>query len=205
MQKIRDFLNNIHRRINLHPNICTLFEILSVMAIIPLIKTAEPSLFAENGVVENIQLLVLMSAFLIAVFSSNQRRLFVFFGLMIMLMIMRETNMFRRYFCEKYLSPHEMCRWSSFKYGYLATDGRLIFIVAAIWYFIKNKLWQPLWKYIIKAPIYLWDIIIVILMTIGGTVAEFACIDNEILEEYCELICYIAIANCIWRYRQIKL
>ena len=37
-------------------------------------------------------------------------------------------------------------------------------------------------------------------MIVGGTAAEFQSIDNEILEECCELIAYLALTNCIWRY-----
>ena len=119
-------------------------------------------------------------------------------------MIMRETNLFRGYFCSKYLSSDDMCRWSEFKYGYLATCGRIVFALFTLWYFIKHKLWQPLWKYIVKAPIFVWEFLVIGLTIIGGTIAEFAFIDNEVMEECCELICYLAITNCIWRYCRVS-
>ena len=80
-----------------------------------------------------------------------------------------------------------------------------MFVAYTVYYFVRHKIWQPIIKYIMKAPIFIWDIAIVGLMIIGGTLAEFPCIDNEIMEECCELTCYLALANCVWRYRQVKI
>ena len=204
MRKLYEILQQLWQRINWQPNVCTWLELLLIMAVIPVMLRADPAWFVEDGLVENIQLIVLSLAFIVALKSQNQHRFFVFLGMIILFMIMRETNLFRGYFCEKYLSPYDICRWKEFKYGYLVTGGRLIFVAFVLWYFIKNKLWRPLWNYIVKAPIYIWDFTFLVLMILGGTIAEFSCIDNEIMEEFCELISYIVIGNCIWRYRQVS-
>ena len=203
MKKIADIILNAWHRINWRPNACTWLEILLLLAVAPIMYWANPEWFVEDGLVENIQLAVLILAFIIAIRAPNHRRFFIFAGLIVIFMIMRETNLFRGYFCAKYLTPDAICRWSDFKYGYLATCGRIVFALITLWYFIKHKLWQPLWQYIVKAPIFVWEFLIIAITVVGGTIAEFPLIDNEIMEECCELICYIAVANCIWRYRQI--
>ena len=203
MKKTAEIILNIWHRINWRPNACTWLEILLLLAVVPAMLWANPEWFVEDGLVENIQLAVLLFAFVIAIRAQNQHRFFVFAGFIVLFMIMRETNLFRGYFCAKYLTPDDMCRWSEFKYGYLATGGRVLFALFTLWYFIKHKLWQPLWQYIVKAPIFIWEFVVIGLTIVGGTIAEFSVIDNEIMEEFCELICYVVIANFIWRYRQI--
>ena len=205
MLKISNICLALWRRMNWRPNACTLIEILLLALIAPLMLWANPAWFVEDGIVENIQLLVLIAAFIIACRAQNQRPLFIFAAMIVIFLIMRETNMFRGYFCEKYLNPDDICRWKEFKYGFIPEAIRLLLAIVALGYFIRCKLWRPLWKYVVNAPIFVWDFLILGLTFVGGTIAEFPCIDNEILEECCELICYIAVANCIWRYRQIEL
>lgn len=205
MHKLWNLCSALWQRINWRPNLCTWAEVLLMIMIVPFMQWGNPVWFVEDGAVENIQLLVLIIAFVIALRAENQRKFFIFAALMVLFMIMRETNLFRGYFCEKYLSGDAVCRWKDFKYGYIPEGFRLLFAGGTLIYFICCKLWQPLWKYVCRAPIFIWDILILGITVVGGTVAEFPCVDNEILEELCELICYIAVANCIWRYRQIKI
>lgn len=71
--------------------------------------------------------------------------------------------------------------------------------------FGKNRLYLPLWRYIRQAPLYMLDIIVLLLMAVCSEMAEFEFIDNEVFEESCETILYLAWLNCIYRYRQLKI
>lgn len=202
---MKTFLKNIWRRFDFSLNYLTWLEFGLLLLVWPLMRWANPALFVEDGIVENIQLLVLIAAIAVALRAKNNRELFIFAAFVLLLMIMRETNMFRGYFCAKYLANGENCRWSSFQYGWIAYVVRWLLVAVMAVYAIWHKLWQPIWNYIMKAPIYVWDLLILCLMIAGGTVAEFSAIDNEIMEESCELISYIALANCVYRYREIKI
>jgi len=207
MSTIGNFCLNLWKRIDWKFNFMTFVEVALLLAIYPLMRWQWPdaAYYVEDGWVENIQLAVLAIAAIIAFNTRNEHRLFVFAGLVLIFMILRETNLFRGYFCMAYLEPDAMCRWEDFEYGYLVKGARWVFVAYTVYYFLRHKVWQPIIKYIMKAPIFIWDIAIVGLMIVGGTLAEFPSIDNEIMEECCELTCYLALANCVWRYRQIKI
>lgn len=205
MNKMRSFILNLWQRINWKPNLLTWVELILILSIYPVMQYANPQLFVEDGWVENIQLIVLAAAIVVAMRAKQERSLFVFAAMFVAFMIMRETNMFRGYFCAAYLEPDAMCRWEAFKYGYVAKALRLLWVAFMLYYFIRHKLWQPIKKYIFKAPIYVLDLLILGAMIVGGTVAEFADIDNEIMEECCELVCYLALFNCILRYRKVQI
>ncbi len=205
MRKIWNICLNLWQRIDWHPNGGTWLEVILLTAIWPLMRWADPVLFTEDGWVENIQLLVLIAAMVFALRAEHNRSLFVLAAFVAVFMIMRETNMFRGYLCMMLLPPQEICKLEAFRYGYLLKAVRWVFVLYVLYYFISRKVWKTLIEYIKKAPIFIWDFLVLGLMIIGGTIAEFASIDNEIMEECCELICYIAVANCIWRYRQVKI
>ena len=204
MTTIGNFFGGLWQRIDWKPNALTWVELCLMAAVYPLMQWAEPIYFAEDGWVENVQLLVLLGTGIIACRARQNRPLFIFAALVVIFMIMRETNLFRGYFCRAYLSVDALCRWEAFEYGYLAKGMRLLFVIGSVGYFLWHKLWQPVLKYLWHAPIFIWDIGIFCGMALGGTVAEFACIDNEIMEESCELICYLALANCIYRYTRVS-
>lgn len=205
MKKILMLIENVWRRLDWHTNWLTWLEFALMLMIAPVVMRANPQWFVEDGLVENIQLLVLAAAIVIALSARNNRPLFVFAAMLVVLMIMRETNLFRAYFCARYLDEQTLCRWSSFEYGWIAVGIRAVFVAAMVCWFVYHKLWRPIWQYVCKAPIFVWDFAVFGLMVVGGTVAEFASIDNEVLEECCELISYTALTNLIYRYKKVKI
>lgn len=200
MMGLSEFIKNFWQRVDFKVSYVTVVEFLLVLLIFPLIKYANPVWFVENSVVENLQLFILSAAFLICLKAKFAKKFFVFCGLIVILMIMRETNLGRPYLCAKYLAPNEVCKWKSFQYGYIVEWARILYVIGILIYAWKHKIWQPLWKYIISAPIYIWDILILLVCAVLGTVAEFQSVDNEILEECAETLMYVALAYCLWRY-----
>lgn len=203
--QMKTFLKNIWRRFDFSLNYLTWLEFGLLLLVWPLMQWANPALFVEDGMVENIQLLVLIAAILVAWRAKNNRELFIFAAFVLLFMILRETNLFRGYFCSKYQLSGLDCRWSSFQYGWIASAVRWLLVAVMVVYATRHKLWQPIWNYVMKAPIFVWDLLILGLTIIGGTVAEFSFIDNEIMEECCELISYIALANCVYRYQKLQI
>ncbi|MBR6355968.1 MAG: hypothetical protein IKR92_03840 [Alphaproteobacteria bacterium] len=201
MKNLTAFCKNLWQRMNWRPNLLTWATLAVALITVPaLLLPFNPQLFVENGWVENIQLVILVAAIVIACRAKNDRQLFIFAAFVVVFMILRETNMFRDIFCMKYLPQEETCRWSAFKYGYLVSAARWLFAAYVVYYVWRYRLWRTAWQYICKAPIYVWDLLLLGLAGCGATVAEFSCVDSETMEECCELVLYLALANCIWRY-----
>lgn len=199
------FLRKFIKRISWQVNFLTFLEIAALIAVYPLMRFAPAAWFAEYGVVETSQLLLLLAGMVVALGSKINKPLFIFAAMLCFFMIMRETNMGRGYFCAQYLAEGQICRWSSFKYGYVPQAIRILYVLFMLYYFCRHKIYRLLWQYIAKAPLYFWDMAVLLSAAVGGSLAECSFIDNEIMEESCELIFYLALFNCIWRYKSIPL
>lgn len=200
-----DFLKNIPTRIRWNINELTIIEFIYILAIPFVLKFANSQFFVEGALVENLQLVVLAVAFVIAVKAPQDRSLFIALALLIVLMLMRETNLGRSYFCEKYLSPDEICRWKNMKYGIIVEPLRNLYGLYILYYIWSRNVYKLIGKYILQAPIYLVDSLIFVGAVVAATIAEWPLIDNEILEESSELLMYIVFINLILRYRVGKL
>lgn len=203
--KLKDFLKGIPPRLCRNINWLTIIELIYISAIPFMIKFAEPQFFAEGTLIENLQLAVLTVAFIIVVTAKKDRTLFIALAMLIVLMLMRETNLGRSYFCEKYLSPDEICRWKNMKYGIIVEPLRNLYGLYILYYIWSRKVYKLIGKYILQAPIYLVDSLIFVGAVVAATIAEWPLIDNEILEESSELLMYIVFINLILRYRVGKL
>lgn len=200
--KLKDFLKGIPPRLCRNINWLTIIELIYISAIPFMIKFAEPQFFAEGTLIENLQLAVLTVAFIIVVTAKKDRTLFIALAMLIVLMLMRETNLGRSYFCEKYLSPDEICRWKNMKYGIIVEPLRDLYGLYILYYIWSRKVYKLIGKYILQAPIYLVDSLIFVGAVVAATLAEWPLIDNEILEESSELLMYIVFINLILRYRK---
>lgn len=200
-----DFLKGIPARIRWNINGLTIIEFIYILAIPFMLKFANSQFFVEGALVENLQLVVLAVAFVIAVKAPQDRSLFIALALLIVLMLMRETNLGRSYFCEKYLSPDEICRWKKMKYGFIVEPLRGLYGLYILYYIWSRKVHKIVWQYLKQAPIYIFDSLVFVGAAIVATIAEWPIIDNEILEECCELLMYIGVVNLIYRYRVGKL
>ena len=200
-----DFLKNIPPRIRWNINGLTIIEFIYILAIPFMLKFANSQFFVEGALVENLQLVVLAVAFVIAVKAPQDRSLFIALALLIVLMLMRETNLGRSYFCEKYLSPDEICRWEKMKYGFIVEPLRNLYGLYILYYIWSRKVYKIVWQYLKQAPIYIFDSLVLVGAAIVATIAEWPIIDNEILAECCELLMYIGLVNLIYRYRGGKL
>lgn len=200
-----DFLKNIPTRIRWNINGLTIIEFIYILAIPFMLKFANSQFFVEGALVENLQLVILAAAFVIAVKAPQDRSLFIALALLIVLMLMRETNLGRSYFCEKYLSPDEICRWKKMKYGFIVEPLRDLYGLYILYYIWSRKVYKIVWQYLKQAPIYIFDSLVFVGAAIVATISEWPIIDNEILEECCELLMYIGLVNLIWRYRVGKL
>ncbi len=199
-----NMLKNIFARIDWHILPMTLLGALLLAAIYPLMRYAPAAWFAEDGIVENIQLLILLVAVGVALCAKHEHKMFVLLAFIVLFVIIREVNGGRAIFCKLYLETEETCRWSDFKYGYLVAWIRWSFAIGVVIYALAAKLWRPIWRYVTKAPIYVWDFLLFAVAAVGAQVAETAYFDNEIMEEGMETLMYIMLARLIWRYARVE-
>lgn len=198
--KLLEFTKKIPARLQWNLSWLTVVEFIYIAAIPFMLKYADAQLFVEGGWIENLQLVILGSALIIALRSPTDKALFTALSLVIVLMLMRETNLGRSYFCEKYLSPDEICRWKKMKYGFIVEPLRDLYVVYILYYIWSKKVYQTIWQYILHAPVFVWDSLVLIGAAVAATLAEFPFIDNEILEESCEMLMYIAFTSLVWKY-----
>lgn len=201
---VKKILQSLALRLNWQPNFWTFMEIGLLLAVYPLMQLGHAQWFVENGIIENLQLGVLLVVMTIACRAKFERKLFIFAALVVLFMLLREVNFGRPYLCEYYGISRDMCSWNVFKYGTVAKILRLLFALAIGLYFVTHKLYKTVVKYLLHAPVFFYEIAVLSLAVIGGTIAEFPFIDNEIFEESCELISYITLGNLIWRYSRIS-
>ncbi len=198
--KLIEFIKKIPARLQWNLSWLTVVEFIYIAAIPFMLKYADDQLFVEGGWIENLQLVILSAALIIALRSPKDKALFTALSLVIVLMLMRETNLGRSYFCEKYLSPDEICRWKKMKYGFIVEPMRDLYGVYILYYIWSKKVYQTIWQYILHAPVFVWDSLVLIGAAVVATLAEFPFIDNEILEESSEMLMYIAFTGLIWKY-----
>ena len=198
--KLLEFTKKIPARLQWNLSWLTVVEFIYIAAIQFMLKYADTQLFVEGGWIENLQLVILGSALIIALRSPKDKALFTALSLVIVLMLMRETNLGRSYFCEKYLSPDEICLCKKMKYGFIVEPLRDLYVVYILYYIWSKKVYQTIWQYILHAPVFVWDSLVLIGAAVAATLAEFPFIDNEILEESCEMLMYIAFTSLVWKY-----
>jgi len=201
---VKEFMRSIPPRIKWSLTPLTVFVLLYCAAVYPLALWGEPRYFVENGLVENLQLVVLAIAFVISLRVKQHKKFYVCIAMFIVLMIMRETNLGRAFFCEKYLSPDELCRWKSMKYGFIVEPLRNLYGIYILWYAFKNRLHRDFIAYAQKAPLFMFDFIPLFLAYIVANVAEFSFVDNEVLEESGEMLFYLTFTDILWRYSRLK-
>ena len=143
--KLLEFTKKIPARLQWNLSWLTVVEFIYIAAIQFMLKYADTQLFVEGGWIENLQLVILGSALIIALRSPKDKALFTALSLVIVLMLMRETNLGRSYFCEKYLSPDEICRWKKMKYGFIVEPLRDLYVVYILYYIWSKKVYQTIW------------------------------------------------------------
>lgn len=197
-----NILKNIFNRLNFSANLLTFAELLLAMAIYPLMQYADAKWFVEDGSVENLQLIACFACLVVAWRAPKDRPLFIFLGLVMMLIIIREINMGRHWLCAAY-TTQTYCDWPDIPFGEALHLIRNIFTAFVVVYFFWRKVYRLVWQYVKTAPIYVWEFLF---LALGFGLAQLAetPLDNEPLEELAESLFYLTFFNCLVRYENLK-
>lgn len=200
MKKIFEFMQN---HIDFSMQKTTWIVVLFALAIIPAVMFLPKQCGYENGLIENIQLVILFIGLFFSFKAKVDKKFFIFTGLVLIILLLREVNCGRTIFFPIPGVENAFYSWKEIKYGWLAHPIYGLYMTFVGLYFLKNKLFINLWHKIrdIKFPI--WNFILLLLGMGLGIYAE-ECAHNFILEEATELLFYVALINFIFLYSQNK-
>ena len=181
----------------------TWLAILTAIMILPCIMFLPERFGYENGLLENIQMLVLFWGLYIAFTSKFDKKFFIFAGLVLIILILREINCGRTLFFPVPGVENAYYSWKDIKYGYLAHPIYGAYMACVGIYFLVNKLFVNLWNYISKTKLPFWNIILLLAGMILGLYAEHSS-HNMVFEEITELLFYVSLIGIIWIYSRDK-
>ena len=181
----------------------TWLSILIAVLIYPCVKYLPPHFGYENGVIENLQMVFLLIAFLLCLKAKTNKKLFRFSALVILIIALREVNCGRTLFFPVPGVENAFYSWKDIKYGYLAHPIYGLYIAYVAFYFLKNKLFIPLFEIIKKVALPFWNILFLIS---GILLAEYAekCTENFVFEEMSELLIYASLIGIIYLFAYKK-
>ena len=182
----------------------TWFAVLTAILILPCIMFLPEKFGYENGLLENIQMLVLFWSLYIAFSSKIDKKFFIFVGLVLIILILREINCGRTIFFPIPGTENAFYSWKDIKYGYLAHPLYGAYMTCVGIYFLVNKLFISMWNYIRGTKLPFWNIILMFTGMGLGLYAEHSA-HNMVFEEITELLCYVSLAGIIWLYSRRKL
>ena len=114
--------------------------IITALAIIPAVMYLPIQYGYENGIIENIQLMVLFLGIFFAIRPKVDKKFFTFVALVLGILLIREVNCGRTIFFPIPGTENEFYRWSEIKYGWLAHPIYGLYMAFVGFYFLKNKL-----------------------------------------------------------------
>lgn len=181
----------------------TWLSVLNTILIIPCVLFLPEKFGYENGLLENLQMLVLFVGLYLSFFSKTDKKFFVFAGLVLTILMLREVNCGRTLFFPIEGYDNAYYRWEDIKYGYLVHPLFGTFIACVGVYFLKNKLFLNFWNYLKNTTLPFWNIIFMISGMLLSTYAEHHT-SNMVFEEIAELLFYVSLVGIIYIYTRCK-
>ena len=153
----------------------TVAAIIAALAIAPCVMFLPESYGFENGVLENLQLIVLFLGFIFALMAKDNKKFFYFVAMIIAVLAIREVNCFRTVFFAIPGEINEFYTWDQIKFGWLYHPIYGLFIAYVAFYFLKNKLFLTAWEMLKNIKLPVWNILLMlsgmllgVIMALGG-------------------------------------
>ncbi|MBQ9244687.1 hypothetical protein IJ182_00300 [bacterium] len=193
---IKEFIIN---HFNFGFNFAVIPAIICLLLVVPCTFGLPPQYGYENGILENIQMVILLIAFIFSIKAKANKKFFIFIALLILLFALREVNYGRTLFFPIPGQENMFYSWKEIKYGYLVNPIVGLYMAGMLIYFIVNKLYLVLWQYISKIKL---PVINFIFLFVGIILSIYADkhTHNFVFEEMSELLLYSALAGIICLY-----
>lgn len=204
MDKIVDF---IKKHIDFRMYGVTYIALAVFISIIPMLMFLPQKYGYENGLLENIQMVVLFFAMYLSLTSKVNKKLFNFVALALTILIIREVNCGRTLFFPIPGEYHKYYSWCDLPWPWL---GKIVHGLYGLWIafisilFFKKKLHLNLWNIAKNVKFPFWNFAIMCFAMFMGAIAEKATNNNFIFEEGFELLFYVAFTGIIWLYSRNK-
>ena len=176
---------------------------LSALCVLPFLLTFPEEYGYENGIIENIQMCVLLSGVYFSLTVKEFKKLFVFVAFFISILLLREVNCGRTLFFPVEGVENTFYKWKELKYGYLAHPIFGFYIVLVLFYFVKNKLLADVFQIFKKFRIPVLSILFFFFSFVCGIYAERK-MHNLVFEEFAELLVYVFFVQILWMYSRQK-
>ena len=141
MEKINEFFKK-HIDFRVYPVL--IWVIITAAAIYPCERFLPAEYGFENGLLENIQMLILALCFIFSIFAKSCKKFFYFVALVIFLLAAREINYGRTIFFPVPGEVNTYYSWKEIKYGWLANPLIRLYLAGTCVYFLINKIYHPL-------------------------------------------------------------
>ena len=161
----------------------------------------------ENGLLENIQMVVLVIIMYLCLTSKVNRRFFRFAALALTLIIIREVNCGRTLFFPIPGTYHQYYSWKALPWPWL---GKVVHTIYGLWIafvalvFLKKRIYVDMWGMIKNIKLPFWNLCFACFAMYMGAIAEKLTNNNFIFEEGFELLFYVSLLGMIWLYSRNK-
>lgn len=216
LEKIKSF-TSAHLDFKIYP--VTWIAIINALLIAPCILYLPQKYGYENGLLENIQLAALLAGFILCLAyqkfhkpeeteegkkqHTSMVKFFRFAALVITILFLREINCGRTIFFPVPGEVNTFYSWKDIKYGWLAHPLYGLYMAYVAFYFLFNKLFITFWNIVKNVKFPVWNILLMIIGMIGGTLGEEV-YHNMVMEEITELLFYVSLAGIIYLYAYNK-
>lgn len=196
LEKFKYFVN-LHCDFKVY--ICTWIAFLTALAVMPCMLFLPEKYGYENGLLENLQMLTLLTGFILAVRAKLNKKFFYFAAMVLGILAIREVNCGRTIFFPIPGEVNAFYTWKEIKYGYLAHPIYGLYMAYVAFYFLKHKLFITLWNIVKNIKFPVWNVLLLLVGMVLGLYAEKAS-HNMVLEEISELLFYISLTGIIYLY-----
>ena len=191
-----EFLKN-HFDFKCYP--VTLAALVVALLVVPCVMFLPEQYGYENGLLENLQMVVLFLGVYLAVKSKVNKQFFYFAAMVLVILILREVNCGRTLFFPVPDTVNTFYGWKDIKYGWLAHPLYAAYMAYVAFYFLKNKLFVDLWNFLSKIKLPVWNILLMLLGMGLGLYAEKVT-HNFVFEEITELLFYVSLVGIIYLF-----
>ncbi len=196
MEKFKNF---VCAHLNFRIQGVTWLAIAALLAVVPSVMFMPEKWGWENGVLENIQMVILFIGLYLSLKVDSNKKFFNFVAMVLVIIILREVNCGRTLFFSVPGTENTFYSWKEIKYGYLAHPIYGAYMAWVGIYFLKNKLFLTLWDIVRKIKFPVWNVLLMLAGMALGTYAEHAT-HNFVFEEIAELLFYVALIGIIYLY-----
>lgn len=204
MEKIIEFIRN-HFDFKFYG--VTWIALLVGLSIIPMLLYMPQKYGMENGLLENIQMVVLFIIMYLCLTSKVNRKFFKFAALALTLIMIREVNCGRTLFFPIPGTYHQYYSWKALPWPWL---GKIVHTIYGLWIafvaivFLKKEIYVDMWNMIKNIKLPVWNLGFACFAMYMGAIAEKLTNNNFIFEEGFELLFYTSLLGIVWLYSRNK-